>query len=101
MTNLRRVWTWNVAGRTTRLNEQADRVLVENPDVVCLQEVTPNSLIGWKGRLQAEGYEVETSLPTGDALRGRRLGVVIASRHPMTSVTGLIAVPWPERLLGG
>jgi exonuclease III len=67
--------------------------------VVCLQEVTAKSLIGWKGRLEPEGYEVETSLPTGDTPYGRRLGVIIASRHPLTPVHQSIGVPWPERLL--
>jgi endonuclease/exonuclease/phosphatase family metal-dependent hydrolase len=67
--------------------------------VVCLQEVTAKSLIGWKGRLVPEGYEVDTSLPTADEPHGRRLGVLIASRHPLAPVKKSIGVPWPERLL--
>ena len=36
-----RLISWNVAGRRSRLDEQAARVLELEPDVVCLQEVTP------------------------------------------------------------
>jgi endonuclease/exonuclease/phosphatase family metal-dependent hydrolase len=64
-----------------------------------LQEVTSKSLIGWKGRLEREGYEVETSVPTVDSPPGRRLGVLIASRHAFTLVKKPMGVPWPERLL--
>jgi len=37
------VLTWNVAGRLTRLGEQADRVLAHGAAVVCLQEVIPKA----------------------------------------------------------
>ena len=36
--------TWNVAGRLSRLEEQAERVLAHRPGVVCLQEVLPKAL---------------------------------------------------------
>jgi exonuclease III len=36
--------TWNVAGRLSRLDEQVDRALAHDADVVCLQEVIPHAL---------------------------------------------------------
>ena len=47
--------SWNVAGRKSRLQEQADRVLQLSPDVVCLQEVTPVTAGAWSERLAAAG----------------------------------------------
>jgi exonuclease III len=97
MANSCSVLTWNVAGRTKRLDEQANRVLADRPDVVCLQEVTPTALKRWNAHLKQDGYEVMESVVRADATRGRSLGVLIASRHPMTRVQSAV-VPWPERL---
>ena len=47
--------SWNVAGRRTRLQEQADRVVELEPDVVCLQEVTPVTAEPWLERLADAG----------------------------------------------
>ena len=91
--------TWNVAGRLTRLDEQADRVLASPPDVVCLQEVIPKALPRWVARLKAAGYAVRASAVAPGAERVHRLGVLIAARHPLTAAAAPIAAPWPERLL--
>ena len=91
--------TWNVNRRTTLLEEQADRVLLGLPDVVCLQEVTPTALPRWTARLEADGYNVEPSGSAADDPPGRRLGVLIASRSALTRVAQPIGVPWAERLL--
>ncbi|MEA2151465.1 MAG: exodeoxyribonuclease [Solirubrobacteraceae bacterium] len=92
--------TWNVAGRLTRLDEQAGRVLGHRPDVVCLQEVIPNALGGWMSRLGDAGYAVAASAVAPDAARVHRLGVLVASRHPLAPVAAATAaVPWPERML--
>jgi endonuclease/exonuclease/phosphatase family metal-dependent hydrolase len=93
------VLTWNVAGRLTRLDEQADRVVEHGPDVVCLQEVIPNALARWSRRLEEAGYAVAASTVAPDAPRVRRLGVLVAGRHPLAAVGWPAAVPWPERLL--
>jgi exonuclease III len=93
------VLTWNVAGRLSRLDEQADRVLRHRPDVLCLQEVIPNALQRWRGRLQAAGYTVVASAVAPEAARVHRLGVLVASRLPLTGSDQPVAVPWPERLL--
>jgi endonuclease/exonuclease/phosphatase family metal-dependent hydrolase len=94
-----RVLTWNVAGRLTRLDEQADRVLGHGADVVCLQEVIPSALARWVSRLQAAGYAVAASAVLPDAPRVHRLGVLIAARHPLSPGRPPPVVPWPERLL--
>jgi endonuclease/exonuclease/phosphatase family metal-dependent hydrolase len=94
-----RVLTWNVAGRLSRLDEQADRVLAHDADVVCLQEVIPNALGRWTSRLQDAGYAVAATAVAPDAPRVHRLGVLIASRPELTVPGPQIAVPWPERLL--
>jgi exonuclease III len=94
-----RVLSWNVAGRLSRLDEQADRVLAHRPDVICLQEVIPNALARWTSRLQAAGYTVAASEVLPDAPRVHRLGVLIASLAPTTVRGPPAAVPWPERAL--
>jgi exonuclease III len=93
------VLTWNVAGRLTRLDEQADRVLAHRADVVCLQEVIPTALARWTQRLQAAGLAVIASAVAPDAPRVHRLGVLVAGRHPLELADAPAALPWPERLL--
>jgi exonuclease III len=91
--------TWNVAGRLSRLDEQADRVLGHDADVVCLQEVIPNALERWTSRLTDAGYAVAASRVEPGAARVHRLGVLVAGRHPLTPALAPLQVPWPERLL--
>jgi endonuclease/exonuclease/phosphatase family metal-dependent hydrolase len=93
------VLTWNVAGRLTRLDEQADRVLAHGADVVCLQEVIRKALPRWTERLADAGYVITASTVAPDAARVNRLGVLVASRHPITSSGPAATVPWPERVL--
>jgi len=94
-----RVLTWNVAGRLSRLDEQADRVLDARADVVCLQEIIPNALPRWTARLSDAGYAVAASAVAPDAPRVHRLGVLVASRHPAVVAEPPAALPWPERVL--
>ena len=94
-----RVSTWNVAGRLSRLDEQADRILEHRADILCLQEVIPKALPRWASRLADVGYSVSHSAVAPDAARVHRLGVLIASRLPVTPLSVPVAVPWPERLV--
>src|SRR5918998_3150961 len=91
--------TWNVAGRLSRLDEQAGRVLAHDAGVVCLQEVIPNALPRWTEHLGAAGYTVVASAVAPDAPRVNRLGVLVAARHPIVFAGAGLAVPWPGRLL--
>jgi exonuclease III len=90
--------SWNVAGRKTRLTEQADRVLALAPDVVCLQEVTQVTAEPWLERLAEAGLEAVIA-PLPVAREGSRpLAVVTAARggvEPVPVADG----PWPERVL--
>jgi exonuclease III len=93
-----RLVSWNVAGRRSRLEEQANRVLELGPDLVCLQEVTPVTAGSWAERLGAAGLAVELApLPrTRDG--SRPLAALTASRLPL-EVLAVGDVPWPERVL--
>jgi exonuclease III len=92
------VVSWNVAGRRTRLREQADRVLELEPDVVCLQEVTPVTAEQWLARLSEAGLSGAIA-PLPAAREGSRpLAVLTAARDPLELVP-VANVPWPERVL--
>jgi endonuclease/exonuclease/phosphatase family metal-dependent hydrolase len=90
--------SWNVAGRKSRLHEQAERVLETGPDLVCLQEVTPVTAAPWTERL-AEAGLVAVVAPLPAAREGSRpLAVLTAGRGP-AEVVPVEDVPWPERVL--
>jgi exonuclease III len=90
--------SWNVAGRKTRLVEQAERVLSAEPDLVCLQEVTPATAAPWTQRL-AEAGLVSAVAPMPARREGSRsLGVLTATREAIEPVP-VEEVPWAERVL--
>jgi exodeoxyribonuclease III len=91
--------SWNVAGRKSRLHEQADRVLAVEPHLVCLQEVTPVTAVGWTERLAEAGLTAAIA-PLPRAREGSRpLAVLTAAREPLEVVAIDDDVPWPERVL--
>jgi exonuclease III len=90
--------SWNVAGRKSRLDEQADRVLGLGPDIVCLQEVTPLTAPWWLERLAAGGLAGELAALPKAREGSRPLAVVTAAREP-PAVVPVEDVPWPERVL--
>jgi endonuclease/exonuclease/phosphatase family metal-dependent hydrolase len=93
------VLSWNLAGRVRRLPDQADRVLGVAADVICLQELTRNTLPRWYEALADRGYVgVEHAQPDEENGRTRPLSVLTASREPLT-VIPVLDVPWPERVL--
>jgi exonuclease III len=93
-----RVVSWNVAGRKSRLDEQAVRVLELEPDLVCLQEVTPVTSGPWT-KLLAEARLAAELAPLPLTREGSRpLAVLTASRIPL-EVIPVEDVPWPERVL--
>lgn len=92
-----RLVSWNVAGRLKRQPEQAAAVLSVAPDVVCLQEVTVNSLPLWRDALGEAGLEhTVTPLDTFVPPKPRRLAVLTASRTPLEQLP-LGELPWLER----
>ena len=90
--------SWNVAGRKTRLAEQAERVLSLGPDLVCLQEVTPVTAAGWAERLGEAGLSVEVA-PLPAAREGSRPLAVLTAAREAGGVVPVPDVPWPERVL--
>jgi exonuclease III len=90
--------SWNVAGRRTRLAEQADRVLALRPDLVCLQEVTPVTAGGWADLLTDAGLEVALAPLPATRDGSRPLAVLTAARGAV-GVEPVDDVPWPERVL--
>jgi exonuclease III len=90
--------SWNVAGRKTRLGEQADRVLALEPDIVCLQEVTPVTAGPWLERLEDAGLTAAmASLPR--AREGSRPLAVLTAARGELEIEPVADVPWPERVL--
>ncbi len=89
--------SWNVAGRVKRLEEQAERLLSLDADVICLQEVTRTTLPRWRQVLGDAGYR---GLAHGDldSGRSRPLAVLTACREPIEPIV-VEGVPWPERVL--
>ena len=92
------VVSWNVAGRRARLNEQADRVLGLEPDLVCLQEVTPVTAGPWSERL-AEAGLTPVLAPLPPTREGSRPLAVLTAARGGAEVVPVDDVPWPERVL--
>jgi endonuclease/exonuclease/phosphatase family metal-dependent hydrolase len=90
--------SWNVAGRKSRLQEQADRVLGLGPDLVCLQEVAPATADGWAGRLAEAGLTAAVAPLPRSREGSRPLAVLTAARGPVEA-SPVDGVPWPERVL--
>ena len=90
--------SWNVAGRKSRLEEQAERVLELEPDVVCLQEVTPATAVPWGEQLAEAGLSSELA-PLPAAREGSRPLAVLTAARDSQEVIPVEDVPWPERVL--
>src|SRR5215217_138435 len=93
-----RLVSWNVAGRRSRLAEQAARVLELDPDIVCLQEVTAPTAAPWAERLAAAGLEAAVA-PLPVARDGSRPLAVLTASRPAVKRLPVADVPWPERVL--
>lgn len=91
--------SWNVAGRVSRLVEQAELVTSAAADVVCLQELTPKTAPRWRAVLEDAGYAVAVAELPAVRDSSRPLGVLIASRSPDLEGVAVADVPWPERVL--
>jgi endonuclease/exonuclease/phosphatase family metal-dependent hydrolase len=90
-----------VAGRVTRLDEQAERVAALQPDVVCLQEATPRTVPRWSEHLARAGLEhVRAGDPAAARSQGRSrpLLVLTAACVPLSG-EDVPGAPWPERVL--
>jgi exonuclease III len=90
--------SWNVAGRKTRLQEQAERVLALEPDLVCLQEVTPVTAGAWLERLAEDGLTGALA-PLPKTREGSRPLAVLTAARSGLEIREVADVPWPERVL--
>ena len=100
-----RLISWNLNGRREKTGAQVAAVLLRDPDVVALQEVTYSSLPILRGALAEGGL---TQIVDSFALApidfrpqgARRYGQLTASRYPLgAQLPGRFPVPWPERIL--
>jgi exonuclease III len=90
--------SWNVAGRMRRVQEQAERVLALEPDLVCLQELTAPSAGAWRELLDAAGFAVELAPLPRVRESSRPLAVLTAVRGHSRAVP-VRDVPWAERVI--
>jgi exonuclease III len=93
------VLSWNVAGRVRSIPAQVEALASRPVDVLALQEVRATTTEAWTTALAGLGYaHALTSLASGrpDADPARRLGVLIASSHPLQPLASP-TLPWPER----
>jgi exonuclease III len=98
-----RLITWNVAGRSQRLVEQAKALAAREPDIVGLQEVTRRTRPLWERAFELMGLtHVHASSVDGElsgGVRGRRTLVMIGARVALEEVQTPIPVPRPESVL--
>jgi exodeoxyribonuclease III len=90
--------SWNVAGRRSRLQEQAERLIGLSPDVVCLQEVTTVTAGPWAERL-AEAGLVATVAPLPATREGSRPLAVLTAARLAPELLPVAEAPSPERVL--
>ncbi len=88
--------SWNVAGRTQLLADQARAVARQEPDLVCLQEVRPSTAPRWARTLAEAG--LAHHLDSREFRNNRRLFNLTAARWPLTELPAIPA-PFPERVL--
>ena len=97
-----RLLTWNLNGRR-RIERQAAAVAAREPDIVALQELTINSVPGWRAVLTDFGMthviDSFAHAPLWQAAGPRRYGLLIGSRFPLLHLLSEHPVPWPERVL--
>jgi exonuclease III len=88
--------SWNVAGRTKLLGEQALAVARQEVDLVCLQEVRPSTREPWAEALSAAGLVHVAD--SAEFRNNRRLFNLTASRWALRELPA-VGAPQPERVL--
>jgi exodeoxyribonuclease-3 len=90
-----RLITWNVAGRSRRLVEQAGALAGREPDIVALQEVTRRTHPLWTRALELMGLAHVRSSSLDRSGPGRTL-VMIGGRMVLDEAAGPLDLPRPE-----
>ena len=97
-----RLLTWNLNARR-RIDRQAAAIAGRKPHIVALQELTPNSIRGWREHFAATGLQnlidSFSQAPPWPPVGPRKYGLLIASCFPLVYHTSEQKVPWPERIL--
>jgi exonuclease III len=93
-----RVISWNVQGRMKALPEQLKAVMERQPDLVALQEVQERTVAQWRAGFRQHGLAFITESVTLAQEQGRKYGLLIASRWPITQLPWM-DVPYQERVL--
>jgi exonuclease III len=91
-----RLISWNVAGRSVKLGEQAAALARQEPEIVCLQEVRATSVGRWREALAAIG--LDHAADSSEFIGERRFFNLSASRWPLTELPA-VGAPQPERVL--
>ena len=94
-----KVISWNVAGRTSRAVERAERLCAHNPDVVGLQEVTEKAFSALSEGLISCGLKHHVYAKNVVSNPRKRRCVAVFSRWPIQTLTNSISVPYPELVL--
>ncbi|MBA3655720.1 MAG: endonuclease/exonuclease/phosphatase family protein [Gemmatimonadaceae bacterium] len=98
--------SWNLNGRRRDTTAQIEALLLRQPDVIALQEVTLSSLPLIRealagGRLSHLVDSFTMGPPNFKPSGPRRYCLLIASRYPLVpELPSRFQVPWPERILG-
>jgi exodeoxyribonuclease III len=88
--------SWNVAGRSVKLPDQAAALGRQDADIVCLQEVRATTLPRWRRALERLGFTRFSD--SSEFIGERRFFCVTASRWEQTELPAIPA-PHPERVL--
>jgi len=98
-----RLITWNVAGRSRRLPEQAAAVAARAPDIIALQEVTRRTRPLWNRAFELMGLANVSASSLGGELSGAAVGrrtlVMVAARVALEELRKPLGVPRPESAL--
>lgn len=93
--------TWNLAGRTSRIDRQVDALASRAPDIVALQEVTERGSPTLRACLNqcglthiVDGFELAPSSECP-----RRYRQMVASRYDISPILEPVAIPFQEALL--
>ena len=88
--------SWNVAGRSVKLADQAAALGRQDADVICLQEVRATSLPRWRAALERLGFTAFSD--SSEFIGDRRFFCLTASRWEHVELPAIPA-PHPERVL--
>jgi exonuclease III len=95
--------SWNTNHRKQQAKDQVEAMLEHKPDIVALQEVTPETAIILKNLLEVGGIcQVKSSRMLAAAAPRYKLGVLIGSRFPIgvdTKIDFSLPVGWKQKSL--